>query len=39
MQDCKLELDNVPENESDLIVFARNYNILAIHAGMGGLKY
>ena len=39
MQDCSLNFDNITTDDSDLFVFARNYNVLVIHAGMGGLKY
>jgi len=39
MQNAKLVLDNITPDDSELFVFARNYNVLAIHAGMGGLKY
>jgi hypothetical protein len=39
MQNAKLVLDNITTDDSELFVFARNYNVLAIHAGMGGLKY
>ena len=39
MQDCSLEFDNITTDDSDLFVFAKSYNVLVIHAGMGGLKY
>ena len=39
MQDCSLKFDNITTDDSELFVFARNYNVLVIHAGMGGLKY
>ena len=39
MKDCKLEFENITSDDTELFVFATNYNILAIHAGMGGLKY
>lgn len=39
MKDCKLEFENITSDDTELFVFATNYNVLAIHAGMGGLKY
>ena len=39
MQDCSLNFDNITPDDSELFVFAKNYNVLVIHAGMGGLKY
>jgi len=39
MKNPILEFKNITPDPTELIVFAVNYNILAIHAGMGGLKY
>ncbi len=39
MQNCSLNFDNITPDDSELFIFAKNYNVLAIHAGMGGLKY
>ena len=39
MHSAFLDLDNITTDETELLVFATNYNILVIQSGMAGLKY
>ena len=34
-----LNFDNITTDDSQLLVFATNYNVLVISSGMAGLKY
>ena len=39
LHSCFLNLDNITTDPTELLVFAKNYNVLVINSGMAGLKY